>query len=336
MKFVHLVIPDLFLPRDVAAEASRGLHLPVLEMMLGRGRRKSLQPAPLENLLFEIFGMPCQHNAPVAGLSAVYDGLGDGNWLRADPVNLNLRRNQLMMAVVGVTGEEAIQLCASLNGHFAGQGMEFFAPHPQRWYVRLEDQPRMDTTPFSQVIGGDISGALPVGEDSARWHQVSNETQMLLHAHPLNESREARGEPAVNSVWFWGGGYGQNLSLKIDFDAVNSDDVLTEMLSSSAGVTFSGWPSRWDRLQCDGNQLLVWTGLRSAMQQGDLATWRTALQEFESSYALPLWQALRSGNITQLKLDILSTDSLQKLMLTRGDSWAFWRSTRRLDEHSMV
>jgi hypothetical protein len=82
--------------------------------------------------------------------------------------------------------------------------------------------------------------------------------------------------------------------------------------------------------------LLVWTGLRSAMQQGDLATWRTALQEFESGYALPLWQALRSGKIAQLKLDILGADNMQNLMLTRGDSWAFWRSTRRLAEHSMV
>ena len=29
---------------------------------------------------------------------------------------------------------------------------------------------------------------------------------MLLHAHPVNEAREARGEPAVNSLWLWGAG----------------------------------------------------------------------------------------------------------------------------------
>ena len=33
-----------------------------------------------------------------------------------------------------------------------------------------------------------------------------NEAQMILHTHPVNAEREARGMPAVNSVWLWGGG----------------------------------------------------------------------------------------------------------------------------------
>jgi len=123
---------------------------------------------------------------------------------------------------------------------FAGQGMEFFAPHPQRWYVRLDRLSLMRTTPLSQVIGGDVRKALPLGEDAAHWHQVFNEIQMLLHTHPLNEAREARGEPAINSVWFWGGGCSESVALQKNYDSVSSDDVLAGMFAVSSGSTLFG------------------------------------------------------------------------------------------------
>jgi len=415
MKSVHLVIPDLFLPKDFAAEASRGVSVPALEKLLGRGHGELLEPAPLENLLCESFGVPCAADAPIAPISAAFDGLAAGCWLRADPVNLNLQRDRLLLAGVQVSSDEATALCASLNVHFAGQGMEFFAPHPQRWYVRLDTLPQMRTTPFSQVIGGDVRRVLPSGADAARWHQLFNEIQMLLHAHPLNEAREARSELPINSVWFWGGGCDRangsmrssgepvglplagallmqplanglgeqttpakplvmakpagcgnsrhaaaavpeedtvancggssnvSISPQKNYDSVSSDDVLAEMFAAAAGVPFLAWPenmrdaeSQWRDEDSSGKQLLVWTGLRTALLHGDLAIWRTALQDFEAGYARPLWHALRSGRIAQLQMDIPGWNNIRRVRLSRGDSWAFWRYAKRLDEYSTV
>ena len=406
MKSVHLVIPGLFLPKDLAAEAGDGLSLPALEKLLGRGRNEILDPVPLENLLCVSFGVPCATDAPIAPISAAFDGLAAGCWLRADPVNLNLQRDQLLLAAVQVGSEEAAALCASLNEHFAGQDMEFFAPHPQRWYVRLDALPRISTAPLSQVVGGDVRRVLPTGEDAARWHQLFNEIQMLLHAHPLNEAREARGEPIINSVWFWGGGCDtllmQQLAIRLgeqttpakslvmakpavcgisrqaaptvqeeaavanwgggydsangslrssgepvgpplagallqkNYDSVSSDDVLVGVFATSSSATFSVWPEKWRDAENKGRQLLVWTGLRSALQSGDLGAWRIALQDFESSYARPIWQALRSGSIANLRIDILGGESMLRVVLTPADAWAFWRRARRLAEYSMV
>ena len=39
--------------------------------------------------------------------------------------------------------------------------------------------------------------------------RLMTELQMLLHEHPVNEARAARGVPTVNAVWLWGGGEGQ-------------------------------------------------------------------------------------------------------------------------------
>ena len=80
----------------------------------------------------------------------------------------------------------------------------------------------------------------------------------------------------------------------------------------------------------NGEQLLVWTGLRqglAARRPGCLA--RRALQDFETGYAQPLWQALRAGKISQLQMDILGGDRARRLLLTRADAWAFWRRSSR-------
>lgn len=333
MKSVHLVITDLFLPSDFAAEVCAGLHLPALQKILARGAstgsaRTSDSRLSLEDALCGLFGARA-----VAPVSAAFDKLEPGCWLRADPVHVRLQREQVVLLPnVTVSAEESVQFCASLNEHFAGQGMTFFAPHPQRWYVRLNESPDITTVPLSQAAGHNIHGNLPTGAEARRWHQLFNEIQMLLFAHPLNEAREARGEVAVNSVWFWGNGR-TSVTPQSTCDSASSDEVLVEMLAASAGIPFVQWQPAWHG--GEGRQLLVWTGLRSALQQGDLAAWRSALQLFETGYAQPLWQALRQGKIKQLQVDITGGDAMQQHHLKRGDAWAFWRRTRPLADYSV-
>lgn len=346
MKKVHLVICDLFLPTDIAAEVCADLRLPALEKMLARGVSAGSVPSTgsgrtgvggsLENYLCELFGVPCEADAPVAPISAAFDGLGDGCWLRADPAHLRLQREQMVLLPnLDVSAGEAGQLCAALNGHFAGQGMEFFAPHPQRWYVRLDQLPDIVTVPLSQAAGRNVHDLLPKGAEALRWHRLFNEIQMLLFSHPVNEAREARGELPVNSLWFWGGGCGVNATLQKNYDSVSSDEALAGMFASAAGIPFSDWPKQWHDDDV-GRQLLVWTGLRRALQQGDLGAWRAGLQDFETGYAQPLWQALRAGKISQLQVDVPGGDRARRLLLNRANAWAFWRRSGPLAACSMV
>lgn len=325
MKNVHLVVADLFLPPDFAAEVCAGLHLPALEKILARGRGETQHTVSLEDALCGLFGAQA-----VAPVSAAFDGLDEGHWLRADPVHVRLQREQVVLLPVTVSEDESVQFCASLNAHFAEQGLAFFAPHPERWYVRLTESPDIITVPLSQAAGRNIHGNLPAGAESRRWHQLFNEIQMLLFAHPLNAGRAARGEAPINSVWFWGNGQNQ-MTAKNDFGRASSDEVLVEMLAASAGIPFAGWQTAWRT----GDELLVWTGLRAALQQGDLAAWRSALQQFETGYAQPLWQALRNGQIAQLQVDVSGGDNLRQMRLTRGDAWSFWRRSKRLADYSV-
>jgi hypothetical protein len=345
MKSVHLVITDLFLPKDFASGVYADLHLPALEKMLARStstnplalnpstssERTDVSGGSLEKHLCELFGVPCRTDAPIAPVSAAFDGLGEGCWLRADPVHLSLQRDQLvLLPEVKIGADEAGKMCASLNLHFAGQGVEFFSPHPQRWYMRLDKMPDIETVPLSQAIGRNVHGLLPKGAEAMRWHRIFNEIQMLLYAHPVNEAREARGAPPVNSVWFWGGGCGPVEPLKNTYGSVSSDEVLAKMFASAAGIPFEEWARQWNGKEANGEQLLVWTGLRTALQHGDLSAWREALLSFETGYAQPLWQVLRSGKIERLRVDVVGEDGIRRMLLTRGDAWAFWKRIKPL------
>jgi hypothetical protein len=336
MRSVHLIVPDLFLPEEFSARVAEGLALPALERMLARGAHETGEAVSLEALLCDLFFEPGYRGEPVAAVSAAFDGLGEGCWLRADPAHMQLGHNQLMLhPLEDVAQEEAARLCAALNAHFEGQGMAFFAPHPQRWYLRLDAQPDIRTVPISQAGGGDIRGMLPEGPEGARWQQLSNEMQMLLHGHPLTEAREARGELPVNALWLWGNGAAE-IHSPCRYAAVGSDGALAEMFAAAADVPFAGWTGQWQAEAGDGGQLLVWARLRNALQHNDLAGWRAALQEFETGYAQPLWRALRRGEIAQLQLDVPGEHGMRRIRLTRADAWALWRRPKRLADFSAM
>ena len=59
-----------------------------------------------------------------------------------------------------------------------------------------------------------------------RWHSILNEIQMVLHEHPVNEAREGRGEPPVNSVWLWGAGPMPG-DVDAPFQSVSANDPIT-------------------------------------------------------------------------------------------------------------
>jgi hypothetical protein len=347
MKIIHLIIPDLFLPKQFAAEMSADLRLPALQNLLSCAAKNALNGnlCTLEKALCAAFSVRVENDVPIAPLSAAFDGLTAGSYLRADPVNLRLQRDQLLLSQAEITMPEAEQFCASLNAYFAGQGVTFFAPHPQRWYVQMACLPDMQTTPLAEVIGANVRGALPRGVDAARWHQIFNEAQMLLHAHPVNEQREARGAVIINSVWLWGGGDSAlsqpSCTEKADlewlekgYERVSSDELLTEMFARAANLPYR--KAAGIALEQTGRELLVYAALRQALQAGDLQAWREAVLALEKNYAQPLWQALRTGKIQRIRLDVLADGNTQSFVLTRRDSWRFWCGARRLAAYSAI
>ncbi|MBI4808229.1 MAG: hypothetical protein HY799_04715 [Nitrosomonadales bacterium] len=329
MNHLHLLIPDLFPPQNIAAEVCVDLHLPVLEKVLVRGSASTSAAISLEDWLCASFGV---HAVAPVRASAYGLDTGDGYWLCADPVNLQLHRAQMMLIPeVAATQEEAAALCDKLNAHFAGQGMQFFATHPLRWHLRLEAGPQLSTTPLRQAAWQDAKFHQPLGADTLHWQRILTEIQMVLYAHPLNQAREARGELLVSSLWLWGGG--RAVSLHSAFDAVGGDSDTARAFARAAGITQAA--SLEDMLHAKGaGGLWVNEAMSSAQQRGDYHAWREAVFQLELDCVL-LLQALRTGRLQQLTLEVSGANCVQRFELTRASVWKLWQPVRALARYAV-
>ncbi len=330
----HVVVPDLFLPAEVAGEACAGLRLPALEWLLARAQAASLPVDTLEEWLCRAFGVSHQAIAPVTLQSEGIEPAGY-YWLRVDPVHIQMQRDKMILRPeVALTADEAAQLCASLNAHFAEQGLHFFAPHPQRWYLRLDSVPDIVTRTLAQVAGRNVHRHLPQGADALRWHQIFNEIQMLFYDHAVNVAREERGELPINSVWFWGGGQATK-ELSRPFTKIFADSALAAAFAQAAGIPCATLP---DDLEPDlagqnENLLLVWDGLRRSLQQGELHAWRDSVLRLERN-CVALKRALRNGRLSQLTLEVLNAGDGRSFVLTRVASWKLWRVAKPLARYT--
>jgi hypothetical protein len=332
----HLLVPELFWPTAAGVEPYRGLALPALETLLARGARTRVAGASLERWLAVAHGLSAE--LQLAPYSLRGDGVepGDYWWLRADPVHLKVHGDRLVLADASrleLTAEEAPRYVATLNAHFAGEGMTFVAPSPQRWYARVETEPRLGTLPTTEVAGRSVASFLPGGGDGARWRKAVNEMQMLLHDHPCNSAREASGQLPVNSVWLWGAGRSGRLAAP--YGGAWADHPLVAGLAAASGYPARPLPASGALLDTRGvgMQLVVLASL-PATAYGDLPRWREALAVLEQNWFGPLLDALRKRAIESLTLHGLGADFSYVTETRPRDRWRLWRARRPLDAYA--
>jgi len=334
----HLLLPDLFWPDRDFREIYRGLDTPALEQLLAKGRRRHAQTASLEVWLSEQFSVERQQDWPVAPYCLLADGgkPGEHHWLRADPVHLKLEGGRLVLAdsgVFSVSQQEAESLSDSLNAHFSADGLTFYPLRPERWYLRAEPAPALETTPLPEAAGRSIDDLLPRGADAPSWRARLNEVQMLLHGHAVNQEREGAGKVPINSVWLWGGGKLSD-AVSAPFDAVWSGDPFAAGLAQAARIAARNLPDgAADFLRASANEgvsLIVLDGLRSAAQYGDAHGWREGLARLERDWFAPLLQALRQERVGMLSLHAPGPEGVLSAEVTRGDLRRFWRRVRPL------
>lgn len=327
---VRVHVPGLLgpWPRALAPDIARGLDVPGLVRTLARARpagrlawrSRADEPESFERLAFGAFGYPPGgSDVPAAALMWEHDaggtpvgGVGAANGpslvsLRADPVHLrpDLDAARLFDAShFALTGDEAAAMAAALDRHFAPDGVRFEAPHPTRWYARVEAPPDAKFEPPGRAAGRGAGGALPAGNEGSLWRRRINEAQMVLHAHPVNQAREARGELAVNSVWFWGTGEPGPVPRR-RFDEVVADDPLIRALARRSGARVRDLADAPETAGNPSGRRLVVPGpgcLRAVLGR-DVESWRRELLDAEERWFRPLFDAVTTGRIRKVVVD---------------------------------
>ncbi len=338
-----LLVPDLLPPPDSGAAPYRDLQLPALTRLLARGRRSVVALSSMEAWLCTAFDVERQQDWPVAPLTLALDGRDPGNayWLRCDPVHLRLARSQLILSdssAFAPTPNETRDLIAALNAYFSQDGLSFHAADCSRWYVRLEHTPALVTHALPDVAGRDIDRYLPAGDDGLGWHRRLNEIQMLLHAHPVSQAREARNEPAINSVWPWGGGVKTTVRSRC-FTSLYGDDAVALALAAASDIASRDLPHSATLLlsaaaRGAGKQLVVLPQLRAPAIYGDLEQWRAMLTALERNWFAPLYAALHARRLSGLAIVALGAGRCWRYDLAAGDLWKFWRRLQPVGHHA--
>jgi hypothetical protein len=289
-----------------------------LRRLLSRARTATISHEPLEGALMQRFGVSRQRDWPVAPLARLGDGQepDPGYWLCADPVHLRVDRDALVLVDsrrYELAQTDADALVRSLNLHFRAAGIAFSAPTPKRWYARVAQAPNVQTVPLREAAGRNVDSLLPSGDEALAWHRTVNEIQMLLHDHPVNEAREARGEPPVNSVWLWGGG-------------VLPTQVTGGWVQVWAGDPLAGGLARAADIECADTPGSLTSWLEQAKEGDHLVVLDDAdLDRMESHWLAPGLHALRARLLSRLSLSAGVGSEVLRFDLTRSDLWKFWR-----------
>jgi len=329
---VHLtlLVPELIWPEPADQFTLGKLAAPGCEWLLGHASLNRQPRRPFENVLAAQCGLA---DAPFGALRLLGEGsatAADGHWLCADPVHLRFHHERIVLADAGafdLAMDEATAIIAALNAEFADIG-EFHSQDARRWYLRLHQAVDHPVAPLSAIAGrrvdGELNGsALPL----TRW---LNEVQMFLHGHPVNDRRERTGQPAINSLWLWGGGRLPE-NAPAAFSGIWSDNPLAAGLAQVSKTPLAPRPATLAEFlpQAGARPLVVLDQLLPRVLYEDGEGWRTVFTALENDWFAPHRKALGS-KVDRLTLIAPCVYGELHYEIAGGERWKFWKKAQPL------
>ena len=350
---LHLLVPFALPSAAAASTALAGLEYPALaklvaratlgEQVIGEDFQRTL---PHERWVARQFGAlsanpapAADDEAPLAPYMLLADGgtPGDDIWACVQPVHVRIAHDHLVLidpASLELADADAATLYTVARPLIEELGVRVEAPTPQRWYLSSEAFGTLAGASPLRASGRNIEIWLPheahSGQRSRAWMKVQNEVQMAWFEHPVNEAREARGLPAVNSIWFHA--QGALRAVTSPFARVRSDAAATRGLALAAKAQVDAAPSTFGALSSAlngaGTTLVELDPFSAAFIQQDWGRWNAAFAQLERDWFAPALAALQTGALAALDLTLCGDTGSVTLSITRGDLRKFWR--RRL------
>ncbi len=313
---MHCIVPFAAPGSDAGRAALATMQWPRLGALLPRlalvdrdeGEPISFSP-PHERVLARVFGWTADDGRlPFAARGARADSIDPGSeaWGLVTPVHWHVGTDQVSLAdpetlLLDEAGSRAF--FEAVRPLFDEDGLRLVFGHPTRWYVAHESLHGLRTASLDRVVGRNVDPWLDDGSGGGaasplrRWRRLQAEVQMLLHSHPLNEVRQARGLLPVNSFWLSGCGRAQPESDKVTVQ------IDTTLRAAALAEDWPAWTAAWRRLE-EGTLL----GFDIAMRRGG-EVWLTLAGE----HAAATYAPMRGGIGARLK-SVLARPSVSSLL----------------------
>ena len=259
---MHALIPFASASSEVAAHVLRDLSLPVLTRLLQRlaptqrddGDEFTLSP-PHERALARAWGWPQADGAlPFAAKAAIEDGIavGDVAWGLLTPAHWVAGRDHVTMVApeaLALDANDSRALFEAVRPLFESEGFVTAWGAPTRWYVAHPSLEGLPCASLDRVVGRSIDTWLPKTDQGRLLRRLQSEVQLTLHTHPINEAREAREAPVVNSFWISGCGVSRPTAMGVQCMGALRVPLLS--------LDWSGWAEAWRELDAGPMRALL-------------------------------------------------------------------------------
>jgi hypothetical protein len=115
---------------------------------------------------------------------------------------------------------------------------------PTQWYIHHPFLENFPTASLDRVIGRnpDVWMSEPDHPQAKLLRRLQAEIQMTLYTHPINDAREAKGLPPINTVWLSGCGKWQ------PDDAMKNITIIDDLRSAALHQNNTEWMAAWQRI----------------------------------------------------------------------------------------
>lgn len=281
---MHLLIPYAYGHDEACRQAFHRLPLPALRKLLARlqpgaveaGDEWSLSP-PHERVHARALGLPGADGlipwaAWQAGHARLQHVAPHGAWGYLSPSHWQAGMDRLTMGGPGLPEldeAESRALMDTLAAFVQQDGVTLHFDRADRWLAQGELLRELPSASLDRVLGQDLEPWISRHSGAEAWRRLQSELQMLLHSHPVNDARAARGAPVINSLWLHGTG-----SLPEPSRAAPAD---------AAPLTMAGQ-------------------LREPALAGDWQAWGQAWQELDATLCAEALGVLQRGGAPRLTL----------------------------------
>jgi hypothetical protein len=338
-----IVIPDLYLPRELRGAAGNGTRfdgITGIESVARFGARTSLVHGWRDWLLGHIGRSDLHGIAPASIAAAALDPapptssvhpppsvtswIATAVHLQAGLARVHLDQGGLLRLTLA---EQAI-LAADFARTFGSSG-HTLAPLPSgEFLLRTPGLPPLATEEPARAACGELEQLMPAGPAATPMRRLLAEIEMWLHALPLNEARRSRGEAPITALWPWGAAgriVRPEPRVAHALPAAFGRDAWLEALWHLHGAVCQSLPERLDEVLASGAQAAVLVVEVGESLRGDAMTVAGALRRVDERFVSPALQALRRRAIESVTVILNDT----RARIGRGSLRKLWRRTLR-------
>jgi len=250
-----------------------------------------------------------------AARSAAISWLGDTtepvpNWLcRADPLHLRTAGGGLIAippSATELTHEDTRVLIMKLNQCLDTSEYHLVAKTPNHWYLTGNKKLDLPAVPPASDLKGQFIDYSPFRVPRfAAAQQVRTELEMCLFDLDWNRQREQSGKAPVNGIWLWGSGPGYQPAPASRRFAIYADDALITGCARAGEQSIQAVPEKLDieMLSQDKTTTDPLVFVDTVFQDvQNTSQWQQQIKILDQDWLDPAWQALRSGQLSELTL----------------------------------